>query len=69
MLKSFPASFINAGRNSVQLRPMVRRMAEALQFDVSLLERLYTGNRNVGVRRTMLNVGKISCIYEKSSGL
>jgi hypothetical protein len=42
---------------SVQLRPTVKGMAAALQHDVSLLERLYTGPDYPGMRKTMLEVG------------
>jgi len=41
---------------SVQLRPMVREMGKVLEYDVSLLERLYKGALKPGMRRTMLNV-------------
>ena len=41
---------------SVQLRPMVRPLGRALQYDVSLFERLYTGNSMNGMSRTMLDV-------------
>jgi hypothetical protein len=44
---------------SVQLRPTVQRMAKALEFDVSLLERLYTKSQGQ-IERTMLDV---SCSY------
>ncbi|KXN84461.1 putative RNA-dependent RNA polymerase 1 [Leucoagaricus sp. SymC.cos] len=40
----------------VQLRPMVRRMAEALEYDVSLLERLYTKSESQEIVKTMLDV-------------
>ncbi|KAF5351219.1 hypothetical protein D9756_008167 [Leucocoprinus leucothites] len=40
----------------VQLRPMVRRMAEALEYDVSLLERLYTKSENEAMIKTMLDI-------------
>lgn len=35
---------------------MVRRMAEALEYDVSLLERLYTKSDDGGIIKTMLDV-------------
>lgn len=35
---------------------MVRRMAEALEYDISLLERLYTKQNAEGIMKTMLNV-------------
>jgi regulator of nonsense transcripts 1 len=34
----------------------VQPMAKALEYDVSLLERLYTGKEQVNMRRTMLDV-------------
>ncbi|TFY74672.1 hypothetical protein EWM64_g9340, partial [Hericium alpestre] len=40
----------------VQLRPMVRPLGHALQSDVSMFERLYTGRMLPGMTRTMLNV-------------
>jgi hypothetical protein len=40
---------------SVQLRPTVRPIAKALEYDKSLLERLYTDS-NVRVPKTMLDV-------------
>ncbi|KAI0268684.1 RdRP-domain-containing protein [Gloeopeniophorella convolvens] len=39
-----------------QLRPMVRSLGHALQHDVSLFERLYTGPLSAGIARTMLDV-------------
>ncbi|KAH9925902.1 P-loop containing nucleoside triphosphate hydrolase protein [Epithele typhae] len=43
--------------NSVQLRPTVRPMGKALEFDKSLFERLYTNNSEYpGFVRTMLEV-------------
>jgi regulator of nonsense transcripts 1 len=42
--------------NSVQLRPTVKKMGTALEFDVSLLERLYTGEGVPGMVKTMLDV-------------
>jgi len=43
--------------DSVQLRPTVRNMAKALEYDVSLLERLYTkATQDVGIIKTMLDV-------------
>ena len=41
---------------SVQLRPTVREMGKALQYDVSLLERLYVGEPLKNVNKTMLDV-------------
>jgi superfamily I DNA and/or RNA helicase len=41
---------------SVQLRPTVRNMAKALEYDVSLLERLYTTSDANGMEKTMLDV-------------
>lgn len=41
---------------SVQLRPMVRRMGEALEYDISLLERLYTKYDSEEIIKTMLDV-------------
>lgn len=41
---------------SVQLRPTVRPMGKALEFDKSLFERLYTGPMFVNMTRTMLDV-------------
>lgn len=41
---------------SVQLRPTVRLRAKALDYDVSLLERLYTGPAREGMSRVMLDV-------------
>ena len=41
---------------SVQLRPTVRNMAKALEYDVSLLERLYTASDGSGMEKTMLDV-------------
>ena len=42
---------------SVQLRPTVRHMAKALEYDVSLLERLYKTAYDVGgMTKTMLDV-------------
>lgn len=43
---------------SVQLRPSVGNMGKVLQYDVSLLERLYTRG-GPGMKRTMLNVSWI----------
>ncbi|KAF9556779.1 RNA-directed RNA polymerase [Agrocybe pediades] len=41
----------------VQLRPTVREMGKVLQYDVSLLERLYTKASNLdGITKTMLDV-------------
>ncbi|KAJ6450386.1 RNA-directed RNA polymerase [Mycena sanguinolenta] len=40
----------------VQLRPTVKKMGKALEFDVSLLERLYTGENVTGMAKTMLDV-------------
>ncbi|KAK2464629.1 hypothetical protein APHAL10511_003322 [Amanita phalloides] len=41
----------------VQLRPTVRNMGKTLQFDMSLLERLYSqSDETTGMRKTMLNV-------------
>lgn len=42
--------------NSVQLRPTVGKMGKALEYDVSLLERLYTGREFTGMVKTMLDV-------------
>lgn len=42
--------------SSVQLRPTVKPMGKALEYDVSLLERLYTSNAHPGTVKTMLNV-------------
>ena len=42
--------------DSVQLRPTVKPMGKALEYDVSLLERLYTSNAHPGTVKTMLNV-------------
>ena len=43
-------------RVSVQLRPTVKPMGKALEYDVSLLERLYRSNSHPGTVKTMLNV-------------
>ncbi|KAJ7258424.1 AAA domain-containing protein [Mycena haematopus] len=40
----------------VQLRPTVKKMGKALEFDVSLLERLYTGEDVPGMAKTMLDI-------------
>jgi len=40
----------------VQLRPTVRPMGKALEFDRSLFERLYAGPSILGMSRTMLDV-------------
>jgi regulator of nonsense transcripts 1 len=40
----------------VQLRPIVHRMGQALQYDRSLLERLYTSPNQRGITRRMLEV-------------
>jgi len=40
----------------VQLRPTVKPLGKIFNFDVSLLERLYTGSEQVGISRTMLDV-------------
>ncbi|KAF8877847.1 RNA dependent RNA polymerase-domain-containing protein [Gymnopilus junonius] len=41
----------------VQLRPTVRNMAKALEYDMSLLERLYTRSQMIkGLAKTMLDV-------------
>ncbi|KAF5380175.1 hypothetical protein D9615_006214 [Tricholomella constricta] len=40
----------------VQLRPIVGKMGAALQFDISLLERLYTHVEKPQMRKTMLDV-------------
>ena len=47
---------LNPEQFSVQLRPMVRNTAKALEHDVSMLERLYTGPSAKGMSKTMLNV-------------
>ncbi|KEP53488.1 RNA-dependent RNA polymerase [Rhizoctonia solani 123E] len=39
----------------VQLRPTVRPQAKALDYDVSLMERLYTGPERTGMSRIMLD--------------
>lgn len=50
-------SFYKQTPFSVQLRPTVRPMAKALEFDVSLLERLYTHSEDRGsLSKTMLDV-------------
>lgn len=41
---------------SVQLRPTVRKMGRALEFDVSLLERLYGHIEAPELRKTMLDI-------------
>ncbi|KAI6021731.1 hypothetical protein PISMIDRAFT_613287 [Pisolithus microcarpus 441] len=40
----------------VQLRPTVKPMGKALEYDVSLMERLYTADSHPGTVKTMLNV-------------
>ncbi|KAF8439377.1 RNA dependent RNA polymerase-domain-containing protein [Boletus edulis BED1] len=40
----------------VQLRPTVKPMGKVLEYDVSLMERLYTSNAHPGTAKTMLNV-------------
>ncbi|KAL4068636.1 RNA dependent RNA polymerase-domain-containing protein [Scleroderma yunnanense] len=40
----------------VQLRPTVKPMGKALEYDVSLMERLYTAETRPGTIKTMLNV-------------
>ncbi|KAH6906119.1 RNA-directed RNA polymerase [Coprinopsis sp. MPI-PUGE-AT-0042] len=40
----------------VQLRPTVRKMGKVLESDISLLERLYTGEDVEGIQKTMLDV-------------
>lgn len=40
----------------VQLRPTVRKMGKALEFDISLLERLYTHIQAPEMRKTMLDM-------------
>ncbi|TCD62010.1 hypothetical protein EIP91_007628 [Steccherinum ochraceum] len=40
----------------VQLRPMVKPMGKALEYDKSLFERLWTGPPHTGLTRTMLDV-------------
>lgn len=45
---------------SVQLRPTVRPMGKALEFDKSLFERLYTGPLFANMTRTMLDVSCLS---------
>ncbi|THH07660.1 hypothetical protein EW145_g3223 [Phellinidium pouzarii] len=40
----------------VQLRPTVKPLGKALDYDISLLERLYTGDEHHWVSRTMLDV-------------
>ncbi|KAJ6529219.1 AAA domain-containing protein [Mycena capillaripes] len=47
----------------VQLRPTVKKMGTALQYDVSLLERLYTGEDVPGMVKTMLD-----CSTEEDMG-
>lgn len=42
--------------DSVQLRPTVRPMGKALEFDKSLFERLYTGPDFANLSKTMLEV-------------
>ena len=43
---------------SVQLRPTVKPMGKALEYDVSLMERLYTSSAHPGTVKTMLNVSE-----------
>jgi regulator of nonsense transcripts 1 len=40
----------------MQLHPTVKKMAKALEFDVSLLERLWTSAETDGLAKTMLDV-------------
>ncbi|KAJ7022451.1 putative restrictase [Mycena alexandri] len=40
----------------VQLRPTVKKMGKTLEFDVSMLERLYTGEDTSGMIKTMLDI-------------
>jgi regulator of nonsense transcripts 1 len=47
--------------HSKQLRPTVKRMAGALEYDLSLLERLYEGVNQAGMRRIMLDVSWFIC--------
>ena len=42
--------------SSVQLRPTVKRMGKVLEYDVSLLERLYTKVDSPQMSKTMLKV-------------
>ncbi|KAF9237759.1 RNA dependent RNA polymerase-domain-containing protein [Melanogaster broomeanus] len=44
----------------VQLRPTVKPMGKALEYDVSLMERLYTASAGRGTVKTMLNVSAVS---------
>jgi hypothetical protein len=50
---------------SVQLRPTVRPMAKALEYDVSLLERLYTDSSRPEIQRTMLDVCRLLCWWSR----
>lgn len=55
----FKLTMLSATNNSsfsVQLRPTVKPMAKALEYDVSLFERLYTGPNRHEIQRTMLDV-------------
>lgn len=47
---------LSSNHSSVQLRPTVKPMAKALEYDVSLLERLYIGAERPYMRKTMLDV-------------
>jgi len=49
---------------SVQLRPTVKPMGKALEYDVSLMERLYTAETRPGTVKTMLNVGCWFCFIQ-----
>ncbi|KAK7050252.1 AAA domain-containing protein, partial [Favolaschia claudopus] len=46
----------------VQLRPTVNKMGKILEYDVSLLERLYTGADVQGMAKTMLDVSRFHLI-------
>lgn len=53
---------------SVQLRPTVRPRAKAINFDVSLLERLYTGPERPGMSRIMLDVRQVGLMNQLPHG-
>ncbi|KAJ7166539.1 RNA-directed RNA polymerase [Mycena crocata] len=55
-LKAATIVFTTCTVGYVQLRPTVKPMAKALEFDVSLLERLYTAADIPGMVKTMLDI-------------
>ncbi|KAI6025546.1 RNA dependent RNA polymerase-domain-containing protein [Pisolithus marmoratus] len=53
----------------VQLRPTVKPMGKALEYDVSLMERLYTAEPYPGTVKTMLNVSVVHQLWRACSDI